>query len=707
MTTPNFTVLVHVEDKGDLSFGPDQFAGDTGKIKALEGFQITFPPASGLGLRYMAHVSKNGDTGWVNDGEFVGNRGKRLPVEGFAIEVNGDKLAKYDIFYMAYFRDGAETAWFSNGAFCGSRGQSRAIDGIIVRLALRAPNYVSIISKAKSVSGKPLLITLNPVRNELEVSVRTDDDLQTWEKRMVKAGQGYALINKAKPNLCIARGQGMSTELKDVSQIDKNDACVWRDDNVAGLYNAINSWTNWELKLNISGNYPYRDQGNTLLAYPWAAGADNELWRTAMRTYNVVAGSDEIALNRVSEAIYHGCYPQVFKESIDVGDKGITTVGFDIATVPVFSLQPSQLYQQQLENQQDLPEERKAWLTAANSASFSLRVDEIRLNVGGGIAAEVHATLDASALIHTNPEHGLTIHLNAGVLHLPGQQMDEHLQKLLEASLNQVFLPLLLNHLNKNILDHIAIPALELNGIPFANPVISSQPPYILASTSILPDSVNPPFPQAWPRGRLFCGVDANALDAAAASVLKDFSIDDKWRTRINFGILGSFDISARYELKFKNPNFTVTARSGNTYKLKIDISGYADFAIGVVNPGAGGDGFAQVTASVDITSDNKVRLIFQSLDAIVVNWHFNGLPGWMDIMISGILNAFDPVVMAAVRLGLGGKTFDLYTIPEINATIAGKKFEITLENLGLSSTEDPTKKALLLAEGGIKVRIK
>src|SRR5579864_4519230 len=99
MTTPSFEVLVHVQDIGDMRVGPDEYAGARGKGKTIEGFQITFPASAGLGLRYMAHVSKNGDTGWLKNGEFAGNRGKSLPVEGFAIELTGERFAEYDIFY--------------------------------------------------------------------------------------------------------------------------------------------------------------------------------------------------------------------------------------------------------------------------------------------------------------------------------------------------------------------------------------------------------------------------------------------------------------------------------------------------------------------------------------------------------------------------------------------------------------------------------
>ncbi|WP_257387441.1 hypothetical protein [Tahibacter caeni] len=46
-----------------------------------------------------------------------------------------------------------------------------------------------------------------------------------------------------------------------------------------GALAQINSWTDWELKLDLAGNPPYAERDSRLLAYRWAGGANNELWR--------------------------------------------------------------------------------------------------------------------------------------------------------------------------------------------------------------------------------------------------------------------------------------------------------------------------------------------------------------------------------------------------------------------------------------------
>lgn len=698
---PRFKVLVHVHDIGDMTADPNELAGTDDKSKPLEGFQISFPSPVGLGLRYMAHVSKKGDTGWLEDGEFAGSRGQSATVEGFAIELTGEKFTEYDVLYMAYNQNGVQTGWFANGAFCGTRGQSLGLIGMVVRLVKRAPNYVSIVSKARAHSGRMLVITGRPHDRTVVVEVPGDEAWQTWDKRPVKAGQGYLLLSKADPTQCIARRGGREpTALADI-RTAKLDDCIWRDDTVRGRYNAINCWTDWELKLNVRGNPPYRDRDTTLLTWPWACGAENELWRTAVQTYNVVAGGDEFALNRVAEAIHRGCYPTVFRESISVGREGLNTVGFDIPAPPVFRLTPSTLYRQQLEQMQDVSIAEKAALEHANAVSFSARADGVKLTIGGKIAAQVEAVLEASAAIHFDHDNRLTIRLNAGALHIPQGQVDEVTRIALEVALNLAFLPLLLDYLNKNILERIAIPKLALNGIDFAAPVISLQQPYLLGSTSMLPDSVFPPPESHWPQRRLFCGVDTATLDSVASSFLKDISPRERWSANIGIG-----SVSAEYYLEFKNPNFIVSAGKRNTYQVRIDVSGGANFKFMGIGPSADADGFVLATASVVVMPDRKVKIVFRSLDFIVVNWHFGGLPPFVDDAISAILNAFNPVVMQVVTLALRDKEFDVYTIPEIETTIGGRKVTITLRDLALDSMEDQARKPLVLAYGDVDVKL-
>jgi hypothetical protein len=145
---------------------------------------------------------------------------------------------------------------------------------------MATPVYKSLVAQALSSTG-PLAITGGDVGDD-RVYVRTLDysnDLQYWELRQVRNDGAFAIINK-KRGLCIARRedtQGTPLILVGVDQTPYNDLAVWRDDKVAGTYNALNSYKDWEQKINIPGNGPYTD-GQALLTWGWSGGAQNELW---------------------------------------------------------------------------------------------------------------------------------------------------------------------------------------------------------------------------------------------------------------------------------------------------------------------------------------------------------------------------------------------------------------------------------------------
>lgn len=148
------------------------------------------------------------------------------------------------------------------------------------------PDYRMIVSKAQTQDGKTLVLAATGGTDNnvyVQLQARGDDpqfDLQIWERRPTRDGKGYLLINKAK-GTCLARANhhnGSPLILVGTDQIETNDFLVWRDDTVPGTYNAINSYTDWEQKINIPGNGPYKP-GQSLMTWEWSGAGNNELWR--------------------------------------------------------------------------------------------------------------------------------------------------------------------------------------------------------------------------------------------------------------------------------------------------------------------------------------------------------------------------------------------------------------------------------------------
>lgn len=712
MAHPNFDVLAHIENKGDVHGGPDTYVGTRGENKSMEGFSVTFSPrVDGIGLRYRAHLRGSGDTDWVGDGTFVGTRGKSKPVEGFAIELSGPKLAEYDVQYMTHVENQGDTGWSSNGEFCGTRGRTLTTQGIAVRIVPRVPNYVSIASKATSGSGKPLLITA-PARADdktVRVSQPTAGDLQVWDRRPVKGNGGFALISKAHPTLCLARGQGQPVVLKSVSVIDTDDTCVWRDDNVQGPYNAINTWTDWELKLNMSGNPPYQDRDNALILYKWDRGAPNELWRTTRSNYSVVVGTDDRALDALSEAIYRGCYPNVFRGSFTIGQAGIKSVGYDIRDAPRFELKPSALFHEQARERfvevLGASGAQVDSLAAAVAAStVTVAVHALTLSIETHEQAHVDGSMTIAASVRANANRSVSLELTSGRVSLP-QRPD------LEGAINTYFVPLLLAYLNATVLKPIAIPPLELLGVEFTAPLLATQHPHLIAATTQIPDSPQLPPPSRWPQGKVFAGVAEPALNAVGKAALDKVRPSGDWNQTISIKIC-DLGLKSHYDVYFANPSFTVSPSSGNAYRVRIDLGGNANFSLGcgILSGGmsASANGSATVTAGVSVDHRNHVIVTFGSIDDLSIHWHVTDSPFWLPGYAIGlILEAFNPVVRTIVTAALRGTTFDVYSIPTIEAPIAGKTFAITLNGLELGSTEDGARKPLVLATGLASVKMR
>lgn len=140
--------------------------------------------------------------------------------------------------------------------------------------------YHTLVSNALSNHGKALAISADANNNGVYVrALDYKDDLQYWELRPTRGGNGVAIINKAR-GMCIARNglhNGSPLMLVGVEQIETNDKAVWRLETALPSYNAINSFADFEQKINIPGNGPYTD-GQALITWEWSNRAPNELW---------------------------------------------------------------------------------------------------------------------------------------------------------------------------------------------------------------------------------------------------------------------------------------------------------------------------------------------------------------------------------------------------------------------------------------------
>jgi hypothetical protein len=90
------------------------------------------PTAAAVEHEIVAHVQRTGDVG-ARVGDWIGTRGSKSWIEGFAIKPSGG-LAAEDIEYQAVLGRGWQSPWVEGGKFCGSRGMALPLLGLRVRL---------------------------------------------------------------------------------------------------------------------------------------------------------------------------------------------------------------------------------------------------------------------------------------------------------------------------------------------------------------------------------------------------------------------------------------------------------------------------------------------------------------------------------------------------------------------------------------------
>lgn len=94
---------------------------------------VPLPAERSIASEIVLHIEREGDRRFPAEG-WVGNRGRRLRVEAFAIRPL-EGLSTGDIEYKAFGPNGRETPWVSDAKLCGTRGRGLPLTGFAVRIA--------------------------------------------------------------------------------------------------------------------------------------------------------------------------------------------------------------------------------------------------------------------------------------------------------------------------------------------------------------------------------------------------------------------------------------------------------------------------------------------------------------------------------------------------------------------------------------------
>lgn len=113
-------VVAHVQIRGDVGAGIGEWIGERGSKRWIEGFAIAPQdgPVAPKEIEYQAVLGRGWLSPWVEGGQLCGSRGMALPILGLRLRLRGEAAEKFDCEYSATFTDGSAVGPVPAGESC-------------------------------------------------------------------------------------------------------------------------------------------------------------------------------------------------------------------------------------------------------------------------------------------------------------------------------------------------------------------------------------------------------------------------------------------------------------------------------------------------------------------------------------------------------------------------------------------------------------
>lgn len=409
--------------------------------------------------------------------------------------------------------------------------------------------------------------------------------------------------------------------------------------------------------------------------------------------YDIVAGLDNPTLNSLVAQMYTAIYPNLFRNSIAIGQVGISSVSFDINQTPVVNLQPSATFAEHLSellssansSEHALSEaDKNNVLGLATAASFQLVAPSLALSINysnGDPATTVNSSLQAIVNIQTNTSSGganyLSIQITSAAVSIPDNQV---LQQLLNSAVVPAFL---VPYLNNNILAPIQIPALQFENITVSLPVPVVQQPFVTAYSALGTTQPSIPPPSNWPTGCTFVGVDTAVITQAAAI---PFPLGPA--TGFNWNI-----ISGTVGAQVTAPTNLSINSDGS---INATIMAYANAQLTLHTPSPlpnvtfGPNAQASISATLKpVVNNGEVAVSIEGVPIPTFSFDW-GIPSWIGWLFyplqAGLAAALNAVLGPLLGNILTFPAIPVYTLPEISFTLAGTTLNVNIQQATTSS---------------------
>jgi hypothetical protein len=112
-------IVAHIQGRGDVMSSLDDWMGEPGSKRWVEGFAVSPKGRVGPGdVEYQAVLGRGWLSPWAEGGQYCGSRGMSLPILGLRMRLRGDAAERFDCSVQASFVDGTEIGPLDNGEPC-------------------------------------------------------------------------------------------------------------------------------------------------------------------------------------------------------------------------------------------------------------------------------------------------------------------------------------------------------------------------------------------------------------------------------------------------------------------------------------------------------------------------------------------------------------------------------------------------------------
>ena len=155
----NFEIAAHVQIRGDIGGMLGEWIGDRGSKRWVEGFALSpRGEVAAQDIEYQAVLGRGWLSPWVEGGKICGSRGMALPLLGLRVRLRGKTRETHRCLYSATFVDGTAIGPVADGEACEAESMA-PLEAFQIVLQRRQPGATKATpaktTPAKASAAKP------------------------------------------------------------------------------------------------------------------------------------------------------------------------------------------------------------------------------------------------------------------------------------------------------------------------------------------------------------------------------------------------------------------------------------------------------------------------------------------------------------------------------------------------------------------------